>query len=228
MKSVDDSTGSRIFVIMRQLAVIFLFAGILVACTMSKKSVTPDLSDEKATLLKWMSGSFSSSVQAEKNQAYYDISLHMYPIWIEDENADWLYVEQAMSSMQHKPYRQRVYKIVQSGANLVSEVYEIPDPDSFIGKWRGGTEWDNMSPADLIPREGCTVTLEFLGSHFQGATAPATCKSSLNGASHATSEVRISSIGIDSWDRGYDESGKQVWGAVQGPYEFRRMSDIPD
>ena len=213
---------------MIRLSVILLLFGTLAACTVSKKTVTPDLSNEKATLLKWMSGSFSSSEQAQKDAAYYDISLHMYPIWIEDEDADWLYVEQAMSSMQHKPYRQRVYKIIQSGENLVSEVYELPDPESFIGKWRGGSEWDNLGPSDLIPREGCQVTLKFHGNYFDGSTAPNTCRSTLNGASYATSEVRINTNGIDSWDRGYDEGGKQVWGAVQGPYEFRRMADIPD
>jgi hypothetical protein len=28
---------------------------------------------------------------------------------------------------------------------------------------------------------------------------------------------------LDSWDRGYDRDGKQVWGAVTGPYRFDRL-----
>ena len=35
--------------------------------------------------------------------------LHMYPIW--GSNVNFIYVEQSVSSMQEKPYRQRIYEI---------------------------------------------------------------------------------------------------------------------
>ena len=80
-------------------------------------------------------------------------------------------------------------------------------------------------------REGCTVHGDLrardLDEPFVGLTTRGDCGSNLRGASYATSEVRITLDGVDSWDRGFDDSGRQVWGAVAGPYRFDRLSDDP-
>ena len=39
-------------------------------------------------------------------------------------------------------------------------------------------------------------------------------------AAYATSEVVIIPGRIESWDRGFDADGNQVWGAASGPYVF--------
>ena len=50
------------------------------------------------------------------------------------------------------------------------------------------------------------------------------CASDLRGAAYATSEVTITPQFVLSWDRGFDNTGKQVWGATEGPYVFLRES----
>ncbi|MFS7940324.1 putative chromophore lyase CpcT/CpeT [Helianthus anomalus] len=45
---------------------------------------------------------------------------------------------------------------------------------------------------------------------------------STNGASYCTSELAVlKNNEIHTWDRGYDDDGKQVWGVKNGPYEFK-------
>ena len=53
------------------------------------------------------------------------------------------------------------------------------------------------------------------------------CPSNLHGASYATSEVTITPEALTSWDRGYDDNGKQVWGAENSAYEFRKVEAYP-
>ena len=64
--------------------------------------------------------------------------------------------------------------------------------------------------------------MSFDGTVFRGETAPEACPSSLRGATHATVAVTVTATGLDSWDRGWNAEGEQVWGAQDGPYEFRR------
>ncbi|RZN83915.1 MAG: hypothetical protein EVB12_00935, partial [Winogradskyella sp.] len=56
-----------------------------------------------------MQGSYNSEIQSQVDSTYYNISLHMYSIW--EGKGHYLYVEQALNSMQSKPYRQRIYKL---------------------------------------------------------------------------------------------------------------------
>ncbi|MEM7186827.1 MAG: chromophore lyase CpcT/CpeT, partial [Bacteroidota bacterium] len=96
----------------------------------------------------------------------------------------------------------------------------------WIGKWRTPEAFDSISPNDLELREGCAVILQRVGDqHFAGQTNSDRCKSTLRGASYATSKVTILSDRIESWDQGFDSEGVQVWGAEQGGYVFDRINN---
>ena len=167
-----------------------------------------------------MQGSYNSETQAKADSTYYNISLHMYPIW--KEKGNYLYVEQALNSMQNKPYRQRVYKVTRLNDSVFSSViYTIPNDSLWIGKWKNPADFDKITSEDILIREGCEVLLKRLGkNHFKGKTGVGTCKSSLHGASYATSEVEIMKGKIISWDRGFDANDKYVWGAEKAGYVF--------
>ncbi|GLJ44444.1 hypothetical protein SUGI_0932430 [Cryptomeria japonica] len=60
---------------------------------------------------------------------------------------------------------------------------------------------------------------------YKGSTPPNGFPNLWNGATHCTSELTIFRNGeIHCWDRAYDDEGNQVWGARQGPYEFKPVS----
>ena len=80
----------------------------------------PDAVEE---LFALMQGSFDSKAQAERDSAFYAISLHMHQVW--PERGHFLYVEQALASMQEKPYRQRIYQLKAEGDEVASYVYKL-------------------------------------------------------------------------------------------------------
>jgi hypothetical protein len=185
----------------------------------------PDTAGEElALLVDWMSGYFSSAQQAALDREYYPIILVMHPVWLERSDAHWLYVEQAMEGFAAEPYRQRVYRVsAGEDGTFVSAVYELPEPERYVGTWRTDEPLAGLAPDDLIPRPGCRVILRRDGDSFSGSTVGSECESSLQGASYATSEVTITAEQVISWDRGYDAEGNQVWGAKSGPYIFDRV-----
>lgn len=176
-------------------------------------------------LFSLMQGSFNSANQAAQDSSYYNISLHMYPIW--KDKGNYLYVEQALNSMQQRPYRQRVYKVTRLNDSIFSSaIYTIPHDSLWIGKWKTPEDFDRISPEYLEERTGCEVLLQRLGeNHYKGATGIKTCESSLRGASYATSEVEINPTQILSWDRGFDSIGNHVWGAEKAGYIFDKLSN---
>ena len=194
-------------------------------------------------LVDLMVGSFSSEKQhQEDSENFFDIRLHMAPIWRDissDEKGYWLYVEQAVAAMPDKPYRQRVYHVTveyisdQSGAAtpvFKSAVYLLPGtpPEvlKFTGAWQDATKLDGVTPDKLIPRDGCTVVMSRTGEGtFEGATVGKGCPSERGGAKYATAEVHVNKDGLQTWDRGYNEKDEQVWGAEKGGYRFERVEN---
>jgi hypothetical protein len=188
-------------------------------------ALTPAPSDLDV-LAGWMSGSFSSAAQAAADKDYRDIRLHMAPIWTTRTDGRWLYVEQAVAEKLDRPYRQRVYRVHEDGDELVSDVYELPgDPLRFAGAWSNPLLLQDVGPEQLEPRTGCSIRLRRQpDGSFAGSTDGRSCPSDLRGASYATSEVVITAAMLTSWDRGFDASGKQVWGAEKGPYQFAKAA----
>ncbi len=171
-------------------------------------------------LFALMQGSFDSEIQSQVDSTYFNISLHMYPIW--KDKGNFLYVEQALSSKQDKPYRQRIYEVSQLNDSLYSSaIYTIENDSLWIGKWKSPETFDTLTMDDVIKKDGCEVILKRIEpNYFKGETGNKTCESSLYGASYATSEVEIMEDKIISWDRGFDDKDEHIWGAKKGGYIF--------
>ena len=182
-------------------------------------------------LQSYMTGSFSSAEQHLSDpDNYHDIRLHMVPIWEHRADGPWLYVEQAAAQSPERPYRQRVYHLVANpDKTLESAVYELPgDPLRFAEAWRKPERLDELSPSDLVMREGCSITLRKAENKtFVGSTTGKGCSSTLRGANYATSEVVIEPNRLMSWDRGYDAEDRQVWGATKAGYVFVKTAACP-
>ncbi len=196
----------------------------LLACNTQKKAIQSQATEinKLDQVQQVMIGSYDSSSQAERDSNYYNISLHMYPIW-QSTGEHYLYVEQALANKQESPYRQRVYKLIQDNGRIASIVYTLPNPEEFVGKWKNTQYFDQFSPDMLILREGCAVYLDSTDYGWKGSTNEKDCKSSLRGASYATSIVSIYSDRIESWDQGFDSDDNQVWGATLGGYIFEKL-----
>ena len=175
-------------------------------------------------LVDYMTGSFSSEEQAQQDSNYFNIELEMVQLWKDRTDGPWLYIEQAVAESKDKPYRQRVYQLrKRNDGKIESLVYTIPDPLRFAGDYKKEFPLLRLTPDSLILKEGCEVVLyQADNGYFVGSTVEKNCSSDLRGASYATSEVMIDKDKMISWDRGFDESGKQVWGAADGGYIFKK------
>jgi len=204
---------------------IILISVILITAGCSSKKSIVTVSDASETLVEWMTGSFSSSSQAAQDSAFFSINLDMRRIWPDQTEAVYLYVEQAVSSKLEAPYRQRIYKVTElSKGKFASEVFEIPNDDRFIQKGNSPKAFNILTPDSLVTREGCTVYLDKISDkEFSGSTDADKCKSTLYGATYATSKVQVFSDKIISWDQGWDDNEEQVWGAEKSGYIFMRV-----
>jgi len=221
----------------RRLRLVILagIAALLAGCASTPTGSPADTApSELDSLITAMTGTFSSSAQAQRDPAFRHVVLHMVPmphLDRRDPEARWLYVEQAMAEAPERPYRQRAYRVRMidgEAPDAESAVFEFAgDPLRLAGAWNDPRRLARIRIDDLQLREGCEVILlaRFGGRDgmlWEGSTLGDRCASTLMGATYAQSEVQIYADRIHTWDRGYDANGKQVWGSVNGPYEFRR------
>jgi hypothetical protein len=109
---------------------------------------------------------------------------------------------------------------------IISQVYELKNPKLYVGAWKEEMPLKNISTDSLEVRNGCAIYLrKYIDNTFKGSTPGNECLSNLRGATYATSEVSIYPDKIISWDRGWNNEGKQVWGAVKGGYEFLKTEN---
>jgi CpeT protein len=210
---------------------------ILSGCTKSKtignvkektieETTTGRKMDAFTYLKKCMNGYFTSEKQSHDDSAFFDIRLRMEPIWPEQQDVYYLFVEQAMSTAQDKPYRVRIYKVVKENeTDFTSYIYKLKDQSRFIGKKGTDEVFKTLTPDSLQMLDGCEVKLKFDENkwEFTGSTGNNTCPSDRNGASYTTSKVTINDQRMISWDQGWNKEGLQVWGAVKGGYIFEKQ-----
>ena len=171
-----------------------------------------------------MQGSFSSEQQAKKDTNFFHITLDMFPIWEDHENGKWLYVEQTAAWTPGKPYRQRVYHLTQEkDGRYRSTIYKMPTPKKYVGGFNAPQVFDSLSVDSLEVLQGCDLVFSFENGSFSGITKGKECTNTWGKATYATSEVTISKDVMLSWDRGWDDDDKQVWGAETSGYIFKKL-----
>ncbi len=68
--------------------------------------------------------------------------------------------------------------------------------------------------------EGCDIELTYKKGVFKGSTNDRDCTNQWGKAAYTTTKVVIDPKKMISWDQGWNEEGKQVWGAEKGGYIF--------
>jgi hypothetical protein len=214
---------------------IFITAIAFMTCT---TPVDPGwLPDDDTYLLfaHYMTGYFNSEEQSDSNPSYWNVHLHEKRIWKDREDGIWMYVEQAIDGSEDAPYRQRVYRLEKvSATEYNSNVYmfnSTSDEDNAINAYTYKEPLESLTPDDFTHHEGCTVYLEVQTidneTAFVGGTEGKDCTGTYQGEpSYTTSEVTITSEGLESWDRIYSQdTDTQIGGATAGPYEFLKQTN---
>jgi hypothetical protein len=131
-------------------------------------------------------------------------------------------MEQSLASMQSKPYRQRIYRLAQKNdTTFESAIFILRYPLRFAGEWRRENMLRHQTPDSLAEMNGCGIVLyRKRNGAYSGTTVGTNCSSELRKAVYSTSDITVAADRLILWDRGFDASGQQVWGATKGGYEF--------
>ena len=180
-------------------------------------------------LAHWLAGEFDNYPQAYDQPAWF-VSLRLWhrplPIRIDGDLA--IFCEQANSVYLDAPYRQRVL-ILRSPAQVEYKAFH--QPERFKGAGANPSLLDGLTLSDLEDLPGCWLDLTQQASRYKAEPPPdAKCCFQYNG------EMRQVILGFESeatqfWshDRGVDlTTGKPLWGALMGAYEFQKRQDFAD
>ncbi|HEX7632530.1 MAG TPA: chromophore lyase CpcT/CpeT [Lacunisphaera sp.] len=176
-------------------------------------------------LTVFLTGTFSNAAQARGDQNFRKVTLHVAPIWPGRSDGPWLYAEQALADAPSHPYRQVVYQLVNRSDDTVEiRQFDLSDPVAATELWQEPARADKWTTANLVPRSGCSLILHLQpGGFFKGGTEGQGCASPLRGVSYTTIEATVSNLEIALWERGYNDSGIQVWGSAHGGNIFKRV-----
>jgi CpeT protein len=141
-----------------------------------------------------------------------------------------LYQEQALIESLNQPYRQRFLEITNSNEpNLVeSKSYKPTELEQWIGFCQKPEVERLVSQVDLgMPI--CSVFLKqsaanYIQPLYIGETQKGGCPANVRGATSITNTIYLFPDGMNTWDRGFDASGNQVWGAANEAYKFRKKA----
>ncbi|HSL18939.1 MAG TPA: chromophore lyase CpcT/CpeT [Methylomirabilota bacterium] len=180
-------------------------------------------------LASWLTGSFSTAAQALADPETAAVDLHLAPIWEDRADGPWRYLEQAVPEFPESPYRQRVLRLAEPTPGLLEiEIWTLPEPADEVGAWRLAEPLAGLAPGELTARPGCSILARRRGEVVEGSTIGTLCPSRLRGASWASSEIAVTADGLVSWDRGFADDGRQVWGPVDGGLVFDRVVASPE
>ncbi|XHX78132.1 MAG: chromophore lyase CpcT/CpeT [Stenomitos frigidus ULC029] len=134
-----------------------------------------------------------------------------------------LYQEQSLENKLSNPYRQRFLQISPSAysQSVRSRSFKPATPTAWINFCAKPESERTIQTRDL-GTVVCSVFLKLSGDAYVGNTPADGCPGNVRGAVRIKNHIVLRTIGMDTWDRGFDAAGKQVWGATAESYQFRR------
>lgn len=173
-------------------------------------------------------GVMDTSSQAATNSDMPHVQITSCQVWLEAESdlnvpdSIFVYQEQALAQNLNQPYRQRFLRLAPSlnGKTVESKSFIPNNSEQWIGLCNQSAS-TRLIRADGMSDRQCSVFLVPMEDDYVGKTQPGGCVTSLRGATIITNTVILHSEGMDTWDRGFDAQGNQVWGADNQAYQFR-------
>jgi len=185
------------------------------------------MSSPLARLLRQLSAGFSNQQQAFENPPLYaHILVKVRPLPQLEPGS--LLLDQSYAINPAAPYRLRVLRAEQKGAELRITNQAIADEQRFWGAVDDPAQRSLITAADLKPLEGCDYVVRETSDGFIGEVEPGCrCMVERKGAlSYLVSSLELNGRGMRTIDRGHDPTThEQLWGSLAGPFEFERTDD---
>lgn len=193
-------------------------------------SRTADGIHELEVLSSYLTGTWESLAQGAPGGPVGDsskVTMRVARVWEERRGEYWFYEEFERAGEAGRPYLQQLVRAGTVGEDVIFVEYTLPgEARRYVGAWAntraafGGTD-----PKTLREYPDCRqkATMQNI-IVFAGGMIGKACRAGVPEGSYRIRDFSLSSSTLRLWDRGYDASGKIVWGSAAGPLELRRMS----
>lgn len=199
----------------------------LTTATTAYANPTVSIEQQVQEVVSHLDGVMDTSAQANNNPKAPIVRMTTCKVKVEDEplinsSQTFLYQEQALSQKLSQPYRQRFLRIAPSGdrRSVESAAFRPPNSTAWIGLC-DKPEAERVVKVSDIGKLTCSVFLQPQGQNYVGETKAGGCPTNFKGAVKIVNQIVLHQSGMDTWDRGFDATGNQVWGAKDKPYQFR-------
>jgi hypothetical protein len=186
-------------------------------------------------IVSYLVGIMDTSEQAATNKKVANVRMITCKIAIipvennntNKNNSIFLYQEQAIADKIDEPYRQRFLEIAASDRGRVeSKSYKPIELEKWIG-FCDKSETERIVAATDLGNYVCSVFLKqsaanYIKPLYVGETQTGGCPASVRGATSISNTIYLFPDGMNTWDRGFDANGNQVWGAQSDAYKFRK------
>ncbi|GAB4376675.1 MAG: chromophore lyase CpcT/CpeT [Elainellaceae cyanobacterium] len=184
------------------------------------------------TLAHWLAGEFDNQPQALDNPIWFvHLRLWHRPLPFQINGNLALLAEQANILYLDRPYRQRVVVLQPTAMpdQWRAQYFAFKQPDRVRGAGANPDLLKSLSLDDLELLPGCVLTVTEQATSFKAEPEPgAKCYFQYE---EQTRQVvlgfEVSADRFLSYDRGVEvETGKSLWGAIMGAYEFQKRQDF--
>ncbi len=191
-------------------------------------TMNPELSP--LTLARWMAGEYENQDQAKESPIWFvNLRLWYRPLPQRLAGNLALFAEQANILQLDRPYRQRIAMIQVDGDDLKLQYLAFRDPSQFVGAGANPDRLRSITMDTLETLPGCRLGVTLMGDRLKAELEPG-----LNCCFQYEGKTRQVVLGLEvsgdrlwSYDRGIDpDTGRSLWGAMMGPYEFRKCADF--
>jgi hypothetical protein len=166
---------------------------------------------------EFISGRFSTQHQSIMDSTFDNVSVYTKKIR-EDAQGTWIYTEQG-EAKNYTPYRQRVYLITRQDSVLLQRTFLIKDTGRF-----SITNADIISTSDLEYKQGCDIIIRReTYTMYKGSTDGNSCTATFRGSTYTTSTFMVTPHAVVSWERGWDNQHRQIWGSLRGYYIYEKL-----
>ncbi len=194
-----------------------------------------DFSPQITTLAEYLVGEFDNQQQALEQPAWYvHLRLWQRPVPLFTEDSITLFAEQASVVNINQPYRPRILRLRERDYiedYIEIEYYMFKDITQVRGAGRNPEKLAQITPEDIEFLPNCTlkVATDFISSdNYRFITSPVTetpCSFDYQGNNYQVFlGFEVTKSELKTYDKGIDPiTGKGIWGALMGAYQFRKL-----